>query len=185
LLINLILKNHDDNEKGMPLGNLTSQFFANVYLNDLDYFIKHKLKSKYYIRYVDDFVLLHENKEMLKAYKEKIEKYLKNLKLELHPQKSHIFPLYHKIDFLGFRIFYHYRLLRKRNIKQLNKKLIIFKENYGASLIDYEQIINSIDGWFAYATWANTYKLRNQLKIKIQEYFPNEFSARDIRRHLQ
>lgn len=58
--------------KGMPLGNLTSQFFANVYLNELDYFIKHELKAKYYIRYVDDFVTLHNNKETLEKYKEEI-----------------------------------------------------------------------------------------------------------------
>src|SRR3989344_5626949 len=58
-LINLILKNFDNNERGMPLGNMTSQFFANVYLNELDYFVKHKLKAKYYIRYVDDFVILN------------------------------------------------------------------------------------------------------------------------------
>ena len=69
----------------MPLGNLTSQFFANVYLNELDQFVKHKLKAKYYIRYVDDFVILHNNKQTLETYKEKINNFLKTIKLELHP----------------------------------------------------------------------------------------------------
>ena len=71
-------------KKGMPLGNLTSQFFANVYLNELDYFVKHKLKAKYYIRYVDDFVILHPSKSQLEIWKKQIEEFLKKeLKLEL------------------------------------------------------------------------------------------------------
>ena len=69
----------------MPLGNLTSQFFANVFLNELDQFVKHKLKVKYYIRYVDDFVILHNDKQTLETYKEKINNFLKTIKLELHP----------------------------------------------------------------------------------------------------
>ena len=105
--------------KGMPLGNLTSQFFANVYLNELDYFIKHKLREKYYIRYVDDFVVLHKNKKILEIYKEKINNYLlKHLKLELHKDKSKIIPLKNGVDLLGYRVFGYYKLLRKRNLKQ-------------------------------------------------------------------
>src|SRR3989344_8972111 len=104
----------------MPLGNLTSQFFANVYLNELDYFIKHKLKSKYYIRYVDDFIILHPSKEQLEAWKYEINKFLRvNLDLELHPEKSKIISLSKGIDFVGFRNFYYYKLLRKRNIRKL------------------------------------------------------------------
>ena len=63
--------------KGMPLGNLTSQFFANVYLGELDYFIKNKLKAKYYIRYVDDFTIFHNSEERLKRWKEEINSFLK------------------------------------------------------------------------------------------------------------
>ena len=63
----------------MPLGNLTSQFFANLYLNELDSFVKHKLKAKYYIRYVDDFVILHESKEQLEKWKIAINSFLKNI----------------------------------------------------------------------------------------------------------
>ncbi len=75
----------------MPLGNLTSQFFGNVYLNELDYFIKHKLRAEYYIRHVDDFIILHESKEKLENWKLEIIGFLNNhLKLELHPQKSTI-----------------------------------------------------------------------------------------------
>ena len=75
----------------MPLGNLTSQFFANIYLDEIDQFVKHTLKAKYYIRYVDDFVILHNSGKMLEYSKDRINGFLKEvLELELHPNKSHI-----------------------------------------------------------------------------------------------
>ena len=108
----------------MPLGNLTSQFFANVYLNELDYFVKHKLKAKFYIRYVDDFVILHNSKDQLKKWKVDINKFLRDkLKLELHTQKSRIISLSRGIDFVGFRNFWYYKLLRERNIRKMYLKI--------------------------------------------------------------
>ena len=104
--------------KGMPLGNLTSQFFANLYLNELDIFIKHKLRSKYYIRYVDDFVILHESKNQLEIWKNQINNFLKeSLKIELHPSKSNVLRLNSGINFLGFRVFFYHKLIRKSNLK--------------------------------------------------------------------
>ena len=86
-LIKFIIWNFED-VKGMPLGNLTYQFFANVYFNELDMFVKHKLKTKYYIRYVDDFVILHESKPQLEICKTEINFFLnERLNLELHIQK--------------------------------------------------------------------------------------------------
>lgn len=145
-LISLITKILNNYKEGMPLGNLTSQFFANVYLNELDYFIKHKLKAKYYIRYVDDFIILHKNKNLLKAYKIQINKFLKTLNLELHEEKSNIYPLRQGTDFLGYKIFYHYKTIRKRNLKKLKSANI-----------------NSITGWQGYLKHANTYNLSNSL----------------------
>src|SRR3989338_5051094 len=86
-LVKVILDNFDSPLKGksMPLGNYTSQFFANVYLNELDYFMKHVLKAKYYIRYVDDIVILHKRKKLLENYKDRIIRYLTCLELTLHP----------------------------------------------------------------------------------------------------
>ena len=90
-LIQTILDNHNTQVKGMPLGNLTSQFFANVYLNELDQFVKHKLRAKYYIRYVDDFIILHSSRKILEEYKAKINEFLNvKLRLELHPDKCRI-----------------------------------------------------------------------------------------------
>ena len=102
-LIGRVLSNYSTSEgKGMPLGNLTSQFFANVYLNELDQFVKHKLKAKNYIRYVDDFVILHNSEENLTEWKTLIADFLKEeLLLDLHPDKTKIILSDHGADFLG------------------------------------------------------------------------------------
>ncbi|MEK6906616.1 MAG: reverse transcriptase domain-containing protein [Nanoarchaeota archaeon] len=165
-LIWQILKNYQekDNNKGMPLGNLTSQFFANIYLNELDYFVKHELKVKYYIRYVDDFVILHSSKMELKIWKQKIDKFLRDkLKLELHFQKSKIISLSKGIDFVGFRNFYYFRLLRRRNIR----KMLVKIQNYKKGDIPKEKILEIFQGWNAYAKLANSLGVRREVVRKI------------------
>ena len=172
-LINRILNNSPEivrggdaflHKKGMPLGNLTSQFFANVYLNELDYFVKHELKAKYYIRYVDDFVILHNSKEQLEIWKDKIDRFLREkLKLELHPQKSKIIPLSKGIDFVGFRNFWHCKLLRKRNIGNMLSKI----RDYRRGEISKEKILESFSGWNAYAKWADSLHLRREFIKRI------------------
>jgi hypothetical protein len=148
----------------MPLGNYTSQFFANVYLHDLDYFVKNVLRVKYYIRYVDDFVILHKSKKQLRIWKEEIDKFLRaKLKIELHSQKSRIISLSRGVDFIGFRSFCHFRLLRKRNIRNMHKKVELYKQG----IIDFSTLKDSYQGWQAYAKWANTYKLRKRIKKNI------------------
>jgi len=150
----------DSSTKGMPLGNLTSQFFANIYLNELDYFVKHKLRAKYYIRYVDDFIVLHKSKEQLKIWKLEIDKFLREkLKLELHPQKSKICSLSRGIDFVGFRCFWHYKLLRKRNIR----KMLFSVGRYKNGEVSKEKILEIFQGWNAYAEWANSLGLRRMV----------------------
>lgn len=148
--------------KGMPLGNLTSQFFANLYLNDLDYFVKHKLRAKCYIRYVDDFVILHNSKEVLFEYKEKIAKYLTNLKLELHPNKSKIIPLYKGVNLLGFNVFYYHKLIKKSNMRRFKRKFYQKSIRLAVGDLNYEDFINGLQGWLGYAMWANTYNLRKR-----------------------
>ncbi|MFQ6056374.1 MAG: reverse transcriptase domain-containing protein [Methanosarcinales archaeon] len=163
-LIKKILDNNTKpSNKGMPVGNMTSQFFANVYLNELDYFVKHKLRAKYYLRYVDDFVILHKSKETLLSYKKQINNFLKILKIELHEEKSQVYPLHKGIGLLGFRVFYYYKLLRRKNIKRMEKRLLEFKKLYENNEISYDKIMESIEGWYAYAMWGNTYKLRKEL----------------------
>ena len=152
-------------KKGMSLGNLTSQFFANVYLNELDYFIKHDLRAKYYIRYVDDFVILHSSKSQLKIWKQDINNFLiEKLKIELHPEKSRIIALSRGVDFVGFRNFYYFKLLRRRNIKKMEHKILSFNKGK----MNYEKLIDSFQGWEAYAMWANSEKIIKKVLKKIK-----------------
>ncbi len=147
----------------MPLGNLTSQFFANVYLHELDYFVKHELGVKYYLRYVDDFVILHENRGQLEEWKAKIDEFLRReLKIELHPDKSRIILLKRGVDFVGFRNFYYFRLLRKRNVKNMLRKVEMFKQG----LMSGEKFLESFQGWNAYARWADSFKLRKRILLQ-------------------
>ena len=160
-------------KKGMPLGNLTSQFFANIYLNKLDYFVKHKLKAKYYIRYVDDFVILHHSREQLEKWKFVIDGFLKeNLDLELHPNKSKIHNLKKGVNFLGFRIFYYYKLLKKSNIKNFERKFNRLKIIFNHNLITREMAIESFDGWLTHASNANTFKFRKHIIMNFNKIFP-------------
>ncbi len=101
--------------KGLPLGNVTSQLFANVYLNELDQFAKHTLKAKFYIRYCDDFVILDGSRELLEKLISKLCAFLKEkLSLELHPREVEIRNLRQGVDFLGYVSLPHYRVLRTK-----------------------------------------------------------------------
>lgn len=156
----------------MPLGNITSQFFANVYLNELDQFVKHTLKAKHYIRYVDDFVILHRNRETLEKWKTEIGCFLKNnLAVDLHPDKSRIIPLHRGMTLLGFRVFNRYRLLKKSNARRIWKRLDLFERRHAAGELSVEKITQSISGWCAYAKFANTYKLRQKVIARYNRLF--------------
>ena len=111
---------------GLPIGNLTSQFFANVYLNELDQFVKHRLKCKYYLRFVDDFILMADNHQQLQRWQQQIEYFLaKKLQLELKEQKI-LQSVNSGANFLGYIIRPHYKLVRKRVVNNLKQKHITF-----------------------------------------------------------
>ena len=110
--------------QGLPLGNVTSQLFANIYLNELDQFIKHKLKEKRYIRYCDDFVILGDDPLYLLKLSEEINSFLAdNLKLSLHPDKIIIRQYRQGIDFLGYVVLPYHRVLRTRTKKRLLRRV--------------------------------------------------------------
>ena len=176
-LIRAILKNYKtkENRVGMPLGNLTSQFFANVYLNELDQFVKHKLKAKYYIRYVDDFAILDSSREKLRKYKTIINEFLKNhLNLELHKDKSKVLKLNKGIGFLGFTIFFNHKLIRKKNLNRFMRKFEKLKTLYERQKIDRDKVVESFEGWLAHIEHANTYKYRRHLTRLFNQCFPIE-----------
>jgi retron-type reverse transcriptase len=150
--------------EGIPIGNLTSQVFANLYLSPLDQFIKHSLGFKYYIRYMDDFVLMDVSRDRLQQAKVKIAAFLKeNLELNLHPKKQTVSPLKYGVDFLGFKIFSTRRLLRKENVKRFRRRLKRMKGEFGRGEITIGKIGLFIKGWIAHAKCGNTYNLRRKI----------------------
>lgn len=127
-LLNLISKIISSFEispgKGLPLGNVTSQIFANIYMNELDQFAKHVLKAEYYIRYCDDFVIIDESKDKLESYISQLPIFLHNkLSLHLHPRKISIRKISQGIDFLGYVSLPHYRVLRTRTKRRMFKRI--------------------------------------------------------------
>ena len=146
---------------GIPIGNLTSQLFANIYLNELDQFIKHKLRVRYYVRYVDDFLILDFDKIKLRQIKEEIRKFLQEkLELKLHPKKAVIFQVNEGVDFLGYRIFGDYRLLRKSTVKRFVRRTKAHQKRLKAGLMSKEKINQSFQSWLSYAKFGNSWGLR-------------------------
>ena len=124
-LVKVIISSFSKEEgKGLPLGNVTSQLFANIYLNELDQFVKHRLKQKYYLRYCDDFVIVARQIEDLSKLIRPINEFLNNqLKLFLHPDKISISKVTQGIDFLGYVILPHYRVLRTKTKRRMLAKI--------------------------------------------------------------
>lgn len=168
--------------KGIPIGNLTSQLFANLYLNEFD-FATHEFKRKYYLRYVDDFIVLGETKEGLHEVKERSTKFLKeNLKLELHPRKVRIFPTYLGVDFLGYVVFKDHIRLRSKNVKKFRKRYKKLKEVLERGEIGQEQFDGKILSWVAHAEKADTFRLRE--KIFGEEFEKYGFASKKLRRNF-
>ena len=139
--------------KGLPLGNLTSQLLVNIYMNEFDQFVKHKLKVIYYIRYADDFVFISRDKNYLENIKLEINIFLKDrLKLNLHPNKVFIKTIYSGVDFLGFTHFPNYRVLRTATKRRMFRKL---KENNFK-----EESVNSYLGLLKY---GNSFEIKKEM----------------------
>lgn len=172
-LLKRIIENRSGKEshKGMPIGNLTSQCFANIYLHELDVFVKHRLRAKYYIRYLDDFLILERSRDKLKIYKREIARFLETIKLELHTQKSRIIPLHKGINMLGFRVFYHHKLLSKNNMRLVSRRIEVFKALYKYRYVTKGKVGESMISWCAFAKWGNTYKLRTKIKKDVNDIF--------------
>ena len=167
---------------GIPLGNLTSQLFANIYLNELDRFAKHELRARYYARYMDDFVILHHDKVQLRHWRDRIERFLQDaLRLKTN-NKTQIFPIAlpggRALDFLGYRIYPTHRLLRKNSIKRMRYKLRRMRDDVTAGFKTPADCWPTVQSWCAHAAHANTWRLRCQLFSQPinQRGDPNELS---------
>ncbi|MDD5450406.1 MAG: reverse transcriptase domain-containing protein [Desulfovibrionales bacterium] len=149
--------------KGIPIGNLTSQFFANVYLNDFDHFVKEELRCKYYIRYVDDFVVFENVKGFLHEVRARMERHLESLRLRLHERKCRVYQTRDGVSFLGYRIFPTHRLLKKNNVLRTKRRLKRLSGQYRDGDVTLERINQSIRSWIGHASHADTYLLRSRV----------------------
>ncbi len=160
-VIDKIIQSHESPEqdgKGIPIGALTSQLFANVYLDPLDHFIKEQCRIKYYVRYMDDFVILHNDKAFLFEILCKIENYVRdNLKLSLNP-KTAIFPGKHGIDFCGYRIWPTHTKPRKTTVKRAKKRFKMLTKEYRENSSILDHAAQSIKSFLGYMKHCSGYK---------------------------
>ncbi len=149
--------------RGIPIGNLTSQFFANLYLDDFDHWVKETLRVPAYLRYVDDMILLGNDKNRLWEYCDKIEGYLLGQRLRLHERKRHIFRTSEWVDVLGYRISRTRRLLRNDNGHRFHRKLRRFAQRYAEHQLNWPDFNPSVQSWIGHAGHAETEGLREKL----------------------
>jgi RNA-directed DNA polymerase len=154
---------------GLPIGNLTSQLFANIYMNEFDQFVKHKMKIEYYARYTDDFVVISTNKKYLENLIILFQKFLENqLKLSLHPKKVFIRKINQGIDFLGYIILPHYRLLRTKTKNRIFRKLKQRAKEYNDGLISKKKLEQSLQSYLGVLSHAKSYRIKQDL---LNQYF--------------
>jgi len=144
---------------GLPIGNLTSQFWANVYLNPFDHFVKRELRCKGYVRYVDDVLLFAEDKATLWSWRAAIVERLARFRLTIHPG-AHPRPVSEGVPFLGFVTFPYRRRLKRRKGVYYQRKLRALIAAYQAGEIPLEQVTASVQGWVNHVRYGNTVGLR-------------------------
>ena len=149
--------------RGLPIGNLTSQFFANIYLNGFDHFVKEQLKAQSYLRYVDDFALFSDDRTFLQSARIAIEDYLATLRLRIHPIKSQCFETRHGANFLGFRILPDQIRVRAENLRRARRRLHHQLTAYRHGNLDKAIILNSLESWFAHLEHGTTWHLRQRI----------------------
>ncbi|MEW5718074.1 MAG: reverse transcriptase domain-containing protein [Chloroflexota bacterium] len=149
--------------RGLPIGNLTSQFWANVYLNELDQFVKRELKCRAYVRYVDDFLLFADDKATLHEWKSAVREFLARLRLTMHERKSVVFPAAMGFAFLGFRVYLPYRRLRRENVRAFVRRFRRLQYRYATGALELADLDRSAQAWIAHAAHGNTDKLRARL----------------------
>lgn len=148
---------------GLPIGNLTSQFFANCYLNGFDHFVKERLNVNCYLRYVDDFVLFSNDRQFLVSAREEIESYLSLLRLKVHSVKSQLFETRIGAAFVGFRVLPDRIRVRNDNIRRSRQRIRALRVSYANAEIDLQQLTQSIQSWIAHLNHADSYRLQQAI----------------------
>jgi RNA-directed DNA polymerase len=172
-----------ERRRGLPLGNQTSQFFANVYLDPLDHFVTDRLGLSY-VRYVDDFLVFADDKRRLQEVKREIEHFLETLRLQIHQDKSVVFSCDQGIPFLGYRVFPTHRLIAKENVRRFRRRMRWMQREFASGRIGFDAIRPRIMSWIGHTRHANTYRLRTDLfrRMTFQRAAtkPSYASGRDV-----
>lgn len=165
-LIKLIIDSTPD--PGIPIGNLTSQVFANLYLNSLDHSIKEEIKCRHYIRYMDDLVFFEDDNTKLDWIKEMIADYFSELKLKMHSDKSKSCETKRGVMFLGYLVYPTHRVIVWRNVTRFRRRMRTLGMLFQKKLVSLRRIACSIHSWLGYARHADSYNIRRKLFAEIK-----------------
>ncbi|NER93771.1 MAG: RNA-dependent DNA polymerase [Symploca sp. SIO1B1] len=150
-------------KRGIPIGNLTSQLFANIYLNGFDHLLKEQVKATKYLRYVDDFALFSDDRPFLEDAKLAIVEYLTSLRLKLHPHKTQLFATKQGANFLGFHILPDSIRVRTENLRRARRRLRKLELEYQQGKIPRQKVVQSLISWFAHLEHGDTWQLRQKI----------------------
>lgn len=149
--------------RGLPIGNLTSQFWSNVYLNDFDWFVRRELGCAAYLRYVDDFVLFSDSKSELWAWKNAVIARLALERLTIHASQTQVLPVRCGIPWLGFVVYPTHRLIKRRNAVNFTRRLQDNLDAYQAGRISFAELDSSVQGWVNHVRFGDTWGLREHV----------------------
>lgn len=149
--------------RGLPIGNLTSQFWSNCYLNPLDWFVSRQLGCAAYVRYVDDMALFSDSKRQLARWREQIMDYLTRLRLTIHQESAQALPVTAGVPWLGFVVYPTYRKLKARNVVAFRRRLARNISLYRAGQITFGELDSSVQGWINHVRYGDTWGLRDYL----------------------
>jgi retron-type reverse transcriptase len=150
-------------QRGLPIGNLTSQLFGNVYLNPMDHFVKEVLRAPGYVRYVDDFALFHDDPAVLAQWQQRLALFLAQRRLLLHPRKTQIEPTAMPALFLGYVLHPTHRALPQDNVRRFRNRLNSLRDRWRAGAVDEVAVRQRVGAWIAHAQHAKTWRLRQTM----------------------
>lgn len=152
-----------ERRRGLPIGNLTSQFFANVYLDGLDHFVKQELRLEKYLRYVDDFAGFDDDRDLLLDARHRIEEYVAGFRLKIHPIKSQLFETRRGASFVGFHVLPDRIRVKSENLRRARRRMKELQTGYRNGEKTLGEVTQSVRSWIAHLEHGDTWKLRQRV----------------------
>ena len=162
-LLDMIIDSNPEGSIGLPLGNVTSQDMANIYLNELDQYAKRFLHIKYYVRYMDDIIIVCESREQAKRYRQEIDVFLKNrLRLDLN-EKTKIFPIAQGVNAYGYKIYTTHKHVRDSSKRAMKRRMKAMDAKVKAGDMRRKDVQKSVNSWLGHARHSNSYNLSRKI----------------------